>query len=345
MARGINVQRKPLHAQAVSVILFSETTKESEGLSIVDKEKLSAEGTKAESKERKTIARVHDAITRARIRTPRLAAPLSLRDAIGVIVLHFESQTLEILMTDTFVLKIDGRFTENGAFVSSALALIVSEILNASAERGLSSGDVNKLSGHTVLQREENKYCNDQFDNLNMGRRLQRDSPIAATSVDHSKYTLLKLESAGPAESYAWAVIDFLCRNKLDAVKVRLGHTIDIGGDDWLNVDVTDVFTLTQAQEGLRQSWKSVPWRNSFFGQAPCGQIEFYAKNRKCVVYINGGFHVVNGSESDNGFTSWTLTKVLHDILLRSTGKGLSRRDFEGLAGRPVKLLEFTGRQ
>jgi hypothetical protein len=320
----------------VSVVLFSDVAEPTADVFIRNEATLIAGGTKTITMAPEDISRVHAAFKRARIRTPRLAAPLSLGDSVGIIVLHFKSSTLEILLANTFVLKIAGKFTENGAFYSPELAATINIILKEVKNQTLADDRLNDLSGHTVLLREREKYFDEQFDDGPL--IFRRDTTIGRGPINFSTYKPLKLASAGPAESLAWAGIDFVSRNQLDGMRIRLGY-----GREWLNVEVTDSFTLRQAQEGVRQSWKRVPWRGTFFGQAPYGQIEFYANKRKVVIYLNASFHVVKGSEGDNGFESWTLAKVVHDVILRTTGKGLSRMDFQVLAGRPPAINDFIG--
>ncbi len=102
----------------------------------------------------------------------------------------------------------------------------------------------------------------------------------------------------------------------------------------WLRVDVTDPLSLRRAERGIRETWKSLPAPGLGFGQLSYGKIEFYAGGRIVPVYVNAELVFIADTPKTNySFRSWTLAKVLNDILLRETGVGMPKKEFEQLAG------------
>ena len=236
-------------------------------------------------------------------------------------------------MAKTFVMELQGQFTENGVFFSRKLAMVVSDLLKRESGRTLTPKQLDGLSGYAALRAERRAYHADQFADVDL--RSRKENPVRQT-IDFASYTEVKVEKVDGCESLAWGGLEFLATNQIEGMKVRLGSlkgSLSPPPGEWLIVDVQDPLTLRRAQRGLRESWKGAPHPGIYFGQGPCGMIEFYSKGRTIVVHLNGEFHIQYGSETDNGFVSWTLAKVLNDVILQSTGKGMTKSDFGHLAG------------
>ena len=111
-------------------------------------------------------------------------------------------------------------------------------------------------------------------------------------------------------------------RNPPEGMRVRLGTQVSKPAVfDRQSIYVGDELTLRRAHRGIRESWKPFPCRGIYVGMAPNAAIEFYAAGRTVRVFINARyFFIENGCETSMAFHSWTLAKVLNDVMLRNTG-------------------------
>ncbi len=87
----------------------------------------------------KLIGLVQAGVERTMTRTPRIGDAIPQKAAFGELEVKFDGWSTRVLFTQTFVVEIAGRFTDNGGFISAPLASAVDQILKADNHRGLTA--------------------------------------------------------------------------------------------------------------------------------------------------------------------------------------------------------------
>lgn len=109
-------------------------------------------------------------------------------------------------------------------------------------------------------------------------------------------------------------------------------------------VERTDAKTLAGVTYGIEKSkWGRVtPESSGAMGAYPEGEVILESKQGKCRIFLQGAFYLDtgNGCEYEDLFESWTLAKIINELLKEKRGKGLPEKEFKLLSGEKDLELE-----
>jgi hypothetical protein len=153
----------------------------------------------------------------------------------------------------------------------------------------------------------------------------------------------------GPAKDFLATVGD---ANPLKRLTVRLKRRSKgqaFSGDydsfeTWRELDTTDETALKLATIGLRRSkWGSPVFGIGAWGSIPLGEVVFESDRGKLRVLLEPQFIFDDGPgcyDSHHQFESWTLAKLVDELLREKFGEGLKKEFFESASGEQGLHLE-----
>ena len=256
---------------------------------------------------------------------------------VGELELNLGEETVRILMGDGFTERHMKCIRPNQVFFSKPLAKLVDHVLRKEFATGLTEEQFQRLSGEWARRQEQEAFADDEFGKHDVYSAKRQDTTGLSTSE-----RLKNVESDFkdfPASKAPAQWEHFVLEEDESIVALTLNFTTPgselRGASEWLNITAVDAVTLKRAERGLRGLMLRMPKPgNEYAGIGPTGTIVFRTSKLRSLQLSIIPPMTIDGVANPKSFCrSWTLAKVINDMVLRETGTGLTAKEFRSLGG------------
>ncbi len=285
-------------------------------------------------------------VTHVLIQSPEIRIPQKKKSdckwlPFGELVINVGDQTVSIMMGDGFTERHEDCIKPDQVFFSAQLAEIVDEVLSEEFETGLTEREHQRLSGEWAFRLEQRAWADDEVSATDLRSAARTESKEIPTSKRLQTVDVNFQDFPGPISPPKWEHFTLDDDERLLSVTLTFEHTREFGPragklHRWFDVTAVDAITLKRAARGLRTLMIRMPTvdHGGYAGIGPIGFIEFRtSKIRSMRLHIIPPMTIDKAATPKSFCNSWTLAKIINDMMLRETGTGLTAGEFSSLAG------------
>lgn len=253
--------------------------------------------------------------------------------AIGVVKIRGPDIAIDIYLGDRFLLierDNTGKVSFVDEFYSWHLAAALHEALDEGGRRRVSPEIFRKLSFAESIASQKKAFEADRFRDEQLGMNFSKGNRLVASETRNSEFKVINY-------NYQFAQYKRMVRSGVNEIELQL-----YDGDDRKKVSFrttrTDSITLGRINRALSEALFPAPCDSispTIATRVRIGMLLLKGRGEVIPIYVGQRFYLLPSSDSWPEFVSWPLAACLHEICCSESenGKGLSKSEFEGLAG------------